>query len=322
MKVMPTRYPSPTTALAVSSWLAKHDSVITRDEALSLGMTRHQIDRMTTSGEWEIVHRAVYRPASVPVSPRLLLRAASAICGPSAVASHLSAAWLLGMTDRPSAVPTLIVAPGKVVRGAGFRAIRSTHPVRSVYRTGFRCTLPVRTLVDCAGWVASSDLDDLIDRAIARRVVRADALVIETARLAHHPGLRPFERRLAARALTPAPHPSVLESRMGRLLRSAGLPRPEVELAWGPDRRYRLDFAYPELRVVVEVNGWAYHSAPEQARYDAARRNALNQAGWTVLEFDWWVVTHESRRVAAEVAAVLIARAGTVGPEAGSGLRR
>ncbi len=109
---------------------------------------------------------------------------------------------------------------------------------------------------------------------------------------------------------------------MGRLLRSAGLPVPEVEVAWGPDRRYRLDFAYLELRLVVEVNGWAYHSSPEQARYDAARRNALNQAGWTVLEFDWWVVTHESRRVAAEVAAAIVARGGARSLEARSGLRR
>jgi very-short-patch-repair endonuclease len=109
---------------------------------------------------------------------------------------------------------------------------------------------------------------------------------------------------------------------MGRLLRSAGLPAPRVELVWGPGGRYRLDFAYPELRLVAEVGGWAYHSSPEQARYDAVRRNALNQAGWTVLEFDWWVVSHESRRVVAEVAAAIVARRSPRRPGVEPGCRR
>jgi very-short-patch-repair endonuclease len=73
----------------------------------------------------------------------------------------------------------------------------------------------------------------------------------------------------------------------------------------GPGGRYRLDFSYPDLLLIIEVNGWAYHSSPEQARRDTVRRNALNRAGWTVLEFDWWEVTNEPGRVVAEVAAAL-----------------
>jgi len=92
---------------------------------------------------------------------------------------------------------------------------------------------------------------------------------------------------------------------MLRTLRDHGVCAPKAEVCWGPNQRYRLDFAYPHLRLVIEVNGWAYHSSPEQARRDATRRNALNRAGWTVLEFDWWDVTHEPHRVAAEVAAAL-----------------
>jgi hypothetical protein len=178
----------------------------------------------------------------------------------------------------------------------------------------------LRTLVDCAGCVTPGDLDELIDRAVARRIVRADTLAKEAARLTRHPGLRPFESRLIARGLTPAPHPSVLESKMGRLLRSAGLLVPAAEVVWGPNQPYRLDFAYPELRLVIEVNGWAYHSSLEQARYDAARRNALNQAGWTVLEFDWWVVPREASRVVTEVAATIVARGGAGRP--GARIRR
>jgi very-short-patch-repair endonuclease len=126
-----------------------------------------------------------------------------------------------------------------------------------------------------------------------------------------HHGRQPLQRRLAARGLTGGPHPSVLESKMARLLRAAGLPTPRAEVRWGPAERYRLDFAYSNLRLVVEVNGWAYHSSPEQARSDAARRNMLSRAGWIILEFDWWVVTSEPERVVSEISAAFCARRGS-----------
>lgn len=77
---------------------------------------------------------------------------------------------------------------------------------------------------------------------------------------------------------------------------------PKAEVCWGPDRRYRLDFAYPQLRLVIEVDGWAAHFLPEQQRRDHQRGNYLNRAGWTVLHYDWWEITYEADRVAREIA--------------------
>jgi very-short-patch-repair endonuclease len=90
---------------------------------------------------------------------------------------------------------------------------------------------------------------------------------------------------------------------MTRLFHDYGLPAPKVEVKWGPKNKYRLDFAYPRLRLAIEVNGWVYHSSPEHARRDAARRNRLQRAGWIVLNYDWWEVTNHPGRVAAEIAA-------------------
>ena len=103
-------------------------------------------------------------------------------------------------------------------------------------------------------------------------------------------------------AILGSPHPSVLESRMARLFRLHRLPRPKAEVVWGPNRRYRLDFAYPHLRLAIEVDGWSAHFAPEQQRHDNRRGNALARAGWTVLHYDWWEVTYAAERVAAEIA--------------------
>ncbi|MGI8814055.1 MAG: endonuclease domain-containing protein [Pseudonocardia sp.] len=49
--------------------------------------------------------------------------------------------------------------------------------------------------------------------------------------------------------------------------------------------RYRVDFAFPVARLVVEVDGWAWHSDAARFRSDRARQNALVLAGWAVLRF-------------------------------------
>ena len=53
----------------------------------------------------------------------------------------------------------------------------------------------------------------------------------------------------------------------------------------------------------IEVDGYAYHSSPEQLQRDNARRNALEVEGWQFLVYTWLDVTREPRRVAAEIAA-------------------
>lgn len=45
---------------------------------------------------------------------------------------------------------------------------------------------------------------------------------------------------------------------------------------------YRLDFAWPELGVALEVDGW-HHGEPARAARDAVRDRWLRQRGWLVL---------------------------------------
>jgi very-short-patch-repair endonuclease len=47
---------------------------------------------------------------------------------------------------------------------------------------------------------------------------------------------------------------------------------------------YRLDLAYPRLRVVVEYDGEEFHDrTPEQRRHDAERREWLRRNHWTIV---------------------------------------
>jgi hypothetical protein len=279
--------------------------VIGRQEALRLGLTVREIDSRISTGRWVRRTPGVYRLAGSPPSPLADLRAAVVGGGAGAAASHMSAAWLWGLADDPPE-PTVTIPHVRVARVGGVRVVRSRIPVRVVVRRAIPCTDPVRTILDCAAETGPGEIDDLTDRALARRAFRTDDLVwaVEVHPvLRQHPARAKLAARLAVRGVTGAPAPSVLESRTARLLCAAGLPAPTAELAWGPQRRYRLDFAYPAVKLVVEVDGHAFHFTPEQQRWDNRRQNALVSAGWTVLRYNWWDVTYDPRRVGAEIAA-------------------
>jgi very-short-patch-repair endonuclease len=85
--------------------------VVHRQQVLHLGMTARQIQNRLTTGEWQQVHRGVYRSSTAAPTFEQSLMAACLAAGPTAVASHESAAWLWQLLPKPPDRPTLTVAP-------------------------------------------------------------------------------------------------------------------------------------------------------------------------------------------------------------------
>jgi very-short-patch-repair endonuclease len=73
-------------------------------------------------------------------------------------------------------------------------------------------------------------------------------------------------------------------------------------LTTGPEGEYRLDFAFPPLKLAIEVDGYVHHFSADHARRDNARRNQLQRQGWLVLVYTWRDVVREPARVSAEIA--------------------
>lgn len=81
---------------------------------------------------------------------------------------------------------------------------------------------------------------------------------------------------------------SPLELRLLRTMREVGLPEPEKQFEVHTDSGRLLtvaDFAYPEQRVLVYVDGLAFHSSLRQRIHDAAQTNDLQVMGFHVLRF-------------------------------------
>ncbi|MDQ6837563.1 MAG: type IV toxin-antitoxin system AbiEi family antitoxin domain-containing protein [Actinomycetota bacterium] len=284
--------------------LRAQEGVISRRQALLAGLTSRQIDRMVSAGDWQRLHNGVYRVAGAPVTAHGRLLAAC-LARPGAVASHESAAWLWDLVPGPPPVPTLSVlrSAGHLRAGVVVRQVADLSQARIVTWRQIPCTNPLRTLVDLAGVTSPRLLDDAIDRALATRLVTVDGLVAEVGRLARQGrrGVGGLRRALERRGLIGGPHPSVLESRLLRLLAQGGIPVAGVEVKVdGADGRYRLDVVLCP-GVALEVDGYCYHAGPSVMARDLHRHNDLGLQGWVVLRFTWVDVVGDGERLVAQV---------------------
>lgn len=82
---------------------------------------------------------------------------------------------------------------------------------------------------------------------------------------------------------------SDLESTLTWQMRVDNLPEPQTEYRFDDTRRWRFDFAWPDCRLAVEVNGgeWSEgrHSRGSGVAGDYEKLNAATIAGWRVLQF-------------------------------------
>lgn len=274
---------------------------VTRAQVLAAGGSEALIRARLRNGTWVRRDRNVYALAAVERSPEQSMIVGLHVAGPSAVVSHMSAAWLLGLVETP---------PGAVHVTANYQAARArpglvvhrswATPAPILHIRGLRCTDATRTLIDAATMVSGSVLADMVDRALVARLTAiprlARAIRVEQR---GRPGAGILRRSLASRGWYPTTPPSVLESRTDRLLRDHKLPEPERQVVVDADgTSYRLDYSYPAVKLVIEVKGYAYHSSPEQQTADSDRENQLVRLGWHVLSFSWLAVTRRSAQVA------------------------
>jgi very-short-patch-repair endonuclease len=109
-------------------------------------------------------------------------------------------------------------------------------------------------------------------------------------------------RTLADLGYGPERTRSDLERLFLRLCRAHDIPKPEVNVRIGP---YEVDFLWREARLVVEVDGWKYHSNRRAFEADRARDRELARRGLLVLRFTDRELSRQPDAVAASLLAHL-----------------
>jgi hypothetical protein len=295
----------------------EQQGVISRSQLFALGVSRHVVQRKLATGEWERLSSKTVRLAGSARTPEQDLFALCLTAGPMAVASHQSAAWLWQFTGPPER--HAVTVPRSL---SGRAAIGDVHrptdfPAHVVTLRNIPCTDPMRTLVDVAGVVSPEELESVVDRALAGKLVSLEAVGTELERLARQGrhGVDALRSALSWRRKAGVAHPSVLESKVLRLLTSAGVTPIAVEVKPTSDLSYRVDVMLaPGL--ALEVDGYAYHHSPEQMTEDARRRNRLYLNGTQILVYTWRDVVYDAHRLLAEVHQAMAQPSTPAGPPA------
>jgi very-short-patch-repair endonuclease len=97
---------------------------------------------------------------------------------------------------------------------------------------------------------------------------------------------------------------SEAERRLLALISQARLPRPETNVRL---EGYEVDLLWRRERLIVEVDGYAYHSTRQAFERDRARDAALQAAGYRVVRFTWRQIVDNSYAVVAQLSALLSA---------------
>jgi len=283
---------------AAQHWL------ITRRQALELGLSPKAIDRRMASGEFVPLHACIYRIAAAPESwHQRLLGACLWVRG---LASHRSALMLLGIEGYSG---DIVEVTSTGAKRTSTNRVRYHHlsrlPSADVRMVGsIPTTNPTRTLLDVGSVLSQKGLEEALDSALRQRLTFVDRLRAGVERLGGRGSRGPgtLGRLLDARGDV-LPTDSALETRLSRLLRRHRLPQPErqVEVRDAQGFVGRVDFAYPELKIAIEVQSYRWHSSWVAQGKDRERLTRLQLLGWIIIQVTYEDLAHHPDKVAGRI---------------------
>ncbi|PGH44077.1 hypothetical protein COO58_06265 [Micromonospora sp. WMMA1996] len=270
--------------------------VVTREQALRAGYSRHEIDNLLTARRWRRLARATY--AVVPSAPDLLerrrrIRAAVLSLGPDAHVVLATAAELQGIAGLPRTGAIHLALPGRAAKPARVAdpAVvphQFEHPAAALTSIGgIPVTDPTHTLAELVLREHRYRAVALLDSALNSGTVNADEFRSIPALLARRRGAV-NARRYLAEANGAAQSP--LETRTRLRCVDGGVPPDVLQVEVRDADGYLLgigDMGWRASRVIAEADGKDPHTAPGALFHDRRRQNRLANAGWTVLRFTW-----------------------------------
>lgn len=299
----------------VTDLAARQHGVVSRRQLLDLGLSRTMVQSRLDTGRIRALFAGVYLVG--PVEPKRAREMAAVLAGgPHATLSHTSALGLWNLFPAEPDTPIHISVPfgGRFRRvGIVFHRVQPLAPDERVSVDGIPVTSPIRTIVDVAGMLGSRELELVVAAAERSGLIGDGDLPALPERYARRPGmamLRKFVRDRANLEFTR----SEAERRCLSLLLEAGLPRPRTNFRLGP---YEIDLFWPEERVAVEIDGWAFHGTRSQFEGDRRKDAWLCARGIEVIRLSWRQITRHSTATAVQIGqALALARARCRAPRA------
>jgi very-short-patch-repair endonuclease len=283
-------------ASAIAILAERQHGVVSRAQLRAIGLSDTTIDRYVERGWLHRVHRGVFAVGHKRLSEHGRFLAAVLASGAGALVSHLSAAALWGLTSttgKPHVTATVRRKHHDITTH------RSLVPqLERSQRHGIPLTTVPRTLVDIAV-TEPARLERLVREADVLKLLDWTELQAIAERYARKPGTRALRRLINdGRPITR----SGLEDRFRATLRKARLPEPiynaRIDLG---DLLIEVDCFWPEHKLVVELDGHAFHGTRAAFESDRERDRKLQSAGLRVIRITWRQLRDQSAAVAGDI---------------------
>ena len=276
--------------------------LITFGQLEELGFTRAQRRTLTRSGRWRSAGRTVLADEAAPRTVEQRCLAAVLDLGRPGGVTRSTAAWLVGLKGfSPEPVHVLTKRGGHHrpkdcmlhetfwLPGSHLRVVRQVP-----------CVSDARLVFELAPMVSLERLRRIADWLKSARGMTYDALFLTSAELWRRgkPGSTKMRALLAGIDAGWVPPASELEAAFTALCERNGIPPGVRQLnAGGAAWVGRVDVAYPEVRLLVELDSRQWHDTSTAFEDDRRRDNALVLAGWRVIRVTWRMIHDEPDRV-------------------------
>ena len=252
---------------------------LTRSDALAQGLTDHVL----RGPRYQKVLHDSYLPSDAEITPVERALAALEHCGPTAFASHHTAAqyWGLWAPDDPD-IHISGVKGTLLTKATGVRRHEAHVDAEAVRRGPIRVASPVQVFLGLAKWIGLVDLVTLGDSILHKGLATRDELVGRAAQWSGHGARKARQAADLVREGVDSP----METRLRMLIVLAGLPEPVVNhVLHHEDGSWwmRFDLSYPGLRIAIEYDGRQHAEDPVQWQRDIDRREDMDRIDWRLL---------------------------------------
>jgi hypothetical protein len=263
----------------LSRLLDAQGGVVTSAQAMTF-LTRRGLETQLNCGALHKVWYGIYGHGEVNTALRL--RGLDLAAGTTVAACMGTAAAAYGF-DTERTVDVHVLNPcGRRLRSTDGLVVHRREGAPLTQVGGRPATTPAWTAIEVARGLRRPRALATLDAALRSGTCTRDDLRRAAERQAGRRGIG-TARTLLDLASPKAESPMESEARM--VMIDGGLPPPvlQYEVVDLQGYTWRLDFAWPELRVAAEYDGVDWHSGPDAFRRDRRRSSALQELEWLIV---------------------------------------
>jgi hypothetical protein len=281
----------------------RQHGLVHRAQLLARGVTDAEVEWRTANGRLEAMHPGVYYLDCTPATWKTEVLAAVMAAGPDALASHRCAAvlWSLDAVHGRMLEITVPYLESPEPRGAIVHRTRRPNPHAT--HEAIPVSPPEKALLDMAALLPDRTLWKAARSAVSRGLTTPERMDLAVAVYGGRGVAGTRRMRRVIGLVADDESASVAEIDLKALVDEAPIPPPVQQLRIGlPDGSNAYpDFAWPDRKRVVEVDGFGAHGTPEQLETDLRRQNQLMEMGWEIRRFTATEVRDHPQRVQDEL---------------------